>query len=266
MFQDNVEAARITGRREQFGPGMATFTPRNTHLLVVKLSRAWLNCRIADRHLQHETSFGHFALLPQDADCSASLDAGVVDTVTLTIGNQALAEFADQGAGNYQPCDILRGKDLALTRIAVALERLGDRESVGRDELECRALTLIVERYVSRRPGHVHGLSSAAHAAVRAFIFDNIAGDLSLSNLARIAQISPYHFARTFSHATGVPPHRYIMQARTDQAAAAIRDRRGSLADIALAHGFTDQSHMCRWIRRRYGATPSEVRVAGSIG
>ncbi len=258
---------QIDAKPQSFPPGFIAVTPRASHLVVVKLSSTWLDCRIADRHLQHETRFGHFAILPDGADCSAAVDGGIAQTMTLVVNGEAFAAFADDGRGRRALRDVLRGHDLRLAAIALSLDRADPSDLVSRDKFAHDAMAHITAHYATVVPVAPQGpLAPKALQTVRAFIFDNVCDDLSIARLADVARLSPFHFSRAFTRATGIPPHRYIMQARTDQAAAAIRTGRQSLAEIAYAHGFTDQSHMCRWIRRRYGKRPTALRDAPAIG
>lgn len=257
----------IVSRRQSFAPGFIAVTPRTSHLVVIKLSRSWIDCRIADRHLQHETCFGSVAILPSGADCSALVDRGTAQTVTLSIDDIAFASFVDRDSGQCEPRDVLRGHDMHLAELALSLARVAPRDFISRGKLAHDAMTHITTRYTRPVTGHSRGLlAPSALQAVRDFIFANVAGELSIAQLAAIAQLSPYHFSRAFTRTTGVSPHRYIMQARADQAAASIRVGQQSLAEVAYAHGFTDQSHMCRWIQRRYNATPTSLRGATAIG
>jgi AraC family transcriptional regulator len=41
-----------------------------------------------------------------------------------------------------------------------------------------------------------------------------------------------------------------------------VRGGRSSLAEIAAATGFADQSHLSRWVRRVHGVTPTELAAA----
>jgi AraC family transcriptional regulator len=95
-------------------------------------------------------------------------------------------------------------------------------------------------------------------------ILDHIAAhlddELTLSGLAAIAGLSMYHFAKAFRVSTGLPPYRYVLEARIRRAAALLRDTEESISQIALATGFSDQSQLARQFRRRVGTTPSEFR------
>jgi AraC family transcriptional regulator len=85
--------------------------------------------------------------------------------------------------------------------------------------------------------------------------------DLSLTILADIACLSPYHFSRSFKQATGVGLHHYVMQRRLEQAKTLLRRTNQPLALIALEAGFADQSHLNSVFRREIGVTPGQFRA-----
>ena len=89
---------------------------------------------------------------------------------------------------------------------------------------------------------------------------------LSLEELAEVAGVSPFHFARQFKTATGFPPHDYLIRLRVDRAQELIRQHRREWSLAAIAHecGFADQSHMARHFKRVLGVSPGEFADAHS--
>lgn len=79
--------------------------------------------------------------------------------------------------------------------------------------------------------------------------------DISLDNLAEIAMCTSYHLIRLFRNKVGMSPHAYLVQLRLEKARELI-DRGQSIADAALLAGFSDQSHLTRKFKKRYGLTP----------
>lgn len=82
----------------------------------------------------------------------------------------------------------------------------------------------------------------------------------SLNDLATIAGLSTCHFARAFRQSIGESPHRYLMRRRIVCASNLIRETDRTLADIALAMGFSDQSHFTRLFARHIGEAPRVYR------
>ena len=88
-----------------------------------------------------------------------------------------------------------------------------------------------------------------------------------LEELAAAVNLSPFHFARVFRRATGLPPHAWLQQRRLEQARALLRDGCAPLR-VALQLGFADQSHMTRHFKRTYGLSPGrwrEMQVHASL-
>ena len=84
--------------------------------------------------------------------------------------------------------------------------------------------------------------------------------EITLADLARVAGLSTFHFARMFTLAIGVPPHRYVSRMRLENATAEIAAGRLPLAQIALNARFSSQASFTRAFRRATGMTPGEYR------
>jgi AraC family transcriptional regulator len=82
----------------------------------------------------------------------------------------------------------------------------------------------------------------------------------ALSDLARTASLSPYHFLRVFKAVTGVTPHQWILRARLREAAHRLVTSRVPVTEIALEVGFDDLSNFIRTFRAEFGVPPSRYR------
>ena len=91
---------------------------------------------------------------------------------------------------------------------------------------------------------------------VLAYIHDNLDHHLTLAELSFVADMSTYHFARTFKHVIGVAPHQYILNARIERAKSLLLQGNLSIAEVASKVGFFDQSHFTRYFKRLVGVTP----------
>ncbi|MFQ5527821.1 MAG: helix-turn-helix transcriptional regulator [Thermoanaerobaculia bacterium] len=85
---------------------------------------------------------------------------------------------------------------------------------------------------------------------------------LRMVRLAREAKVHPIHLARVFRRFYGCTVGEYIRRLRVNYAASELRNTEASLAAIALAAGFYDQSHFSRWFKRQMGVTPGRYRAA----
>jgi AraC family transcriptional regulator len=86
---------------------------------------------------------------------------------------------------------------------------------------------------------------------------DNLSDDLSLSQLAAIAGMSPHYFAEMFKQSTGRAPHQYVLLRRIERAKERLRDAKCSVIEAALAAGFQNPSHFARMFRKFVGISPS---------
>jgi AraC family transcriptional regulator len=98
------------------------------------------------------------------------------------------------------------------------------------------------------------------------YIHAHLNAELSIVELARIAQTSPFHFARHFKASMGLTPHQYVIDRRIELAKWLLADRSRSIADVAYASGFATQAHLTTVFRRLVGVTPGNYRThTGSI-
>lgn len=91
------------------------------------------------------------------------------------------------------------------------------------------------------------------------YINDYLDRDLSLSDLAALVQMSPFHFARLFKKSSGFAPHQFVIRCRVERAKELLLQGKLGIADIATEVGFTNQSHLTRHFKRIVGVTPSAV-------
>jgi AraC family transcriptional regulator len=90
------------------------------------------------------------------------------------------------------------------------------------------------------------------------YISTNIDTNITLADLARVADQSPFNFARKFALVMGVPPKRYVSRMRLDKAIAELAAGKLPLALIALNAGFSSQTSFTRAFRRTTSMTPQE--------
>lgn len=92
------------------------------------------------------------------------------------------------------------------------------------------------------------------------YIRSHLAEDLSIGEVAGAVGLSVAHFSRMFRNTVGVPPRRYVAQARFELAKALIRAGGMNFTRIAAEAGFAHQSHMSNVFRRMAGMTPKAFR------
>jgi len=98
----------------------------------------------------------------------------------------------------------------------------------------------------------------ARHALreVEEYIHAHLDQNIALADLAAVAHLSEFHFARLFKQTTGLSPHQFVIHQRVERAKRFIAEGRLSFAQIAIDVGFNDQSQLNRHFKRLVGVTP----------
>ena len=84
---------------------------------------------------------------------------------------------------------------------------------------------------------------------------------LSIEDLAREVQISPFHFIRQFEAVFGLTPHQYRIQARLDAAKRLLASGHHSVTDVCMEVGFSSLGSFSALFARRVGEAPSAYRL-----
>ena len=163
-------------------------------------------------------------------------------------------------------------RDALIESIARLIVReLESREAMGALFIDTVAATLeahLLRRYAKPRneptdvPPARGALSLARLDRALTLIEERLAEDLPLPELARAASLSVYHFARAFKAATGLAPHRYILERRVERARELLEADAPALAEIADRCGFASQAHMTHVFKRATGVTPGAFRTS----
>ncbi|WP_454872270.1 helix-turn-helix domain-containing protein [Paraburkholderia xenovorans] len=82
-----------------------------------------------------------------------------------------------------------------------------------------------------------------------------------VKRLAGVSGVTEAHFARSFKCAFGVPPHRYLLTRRIEQAVTLLRDTGLSITEIAFATGWESLGSFGRIFRDITGQSPGAMRV-----
>jgi AraC family transcriptional regulator len=104
------------------------------------------------------------------------------------------------------------------------------------------------------------GLPGWQQKKLARYIEEHLAEELSLSSLARLVRLSPFHFSRAFKESFGMPPHRYLTSRRIERAKALLVKRKLSVTEIGFDVGFSETSSFTSAFRKVTGETPTEYR------
>jgi AraC family transcriptional regulator len=126
------------------------------------------------------------------------------------------------------------------------------------------AVHLIRHVLAPRRParGRDGALPRGRLRAVVEYIEEHLDAGPSREQMAAVARLSTYHFARQFKAATGLPPHQYVIARRVERAKQLLQGGGFSLAEVAAHAGFANQSQFSQHFKRLVGVTPGQFRMS----
>lgn len=131
--------------------------------------------------------------------------------------------------------------------------------SLGRTEALLGYLSELAERSCVDRSPAPNRHESRLVCSAKEYMADKFADALQLEDVAGTFGVTGFHLTRAFKKSTGLAMHAWLVQHRVERAHAMLIGGK-SLAETAVASGFSDQSHMTRWFRRLLGMTPREVQ------
>lgn len=83
-----------------------------------------------------------------------------------------------------------------------------------------------------------------------------------LADVAEVAGVHPVHVARSFRRVHGATIGEYVRTLRIQDACSKLSATELPMTEVALACGFSDQSHLSRMFRRYMGVSPRQFRRA----
>ncbi len=124
-------------------------------------------------------------------------------------------------------------------------------------------LGTLISRFAENRPTRRSpGPQRRAMKLAYNYLMEHYAENISLTHIAQVAALSPFHFNRVFAEEFGMPPHAFQTQLRVSRAKALLR-LGWSISEVAYETGFADQSHLNRHFKRLVEPSPARYR-AGS--
>ena len=95
---------------------------------------------------------------------------------------------------------------------------------------------------------------------VHAHVQEHLGSTITLRQLADVARLSPFHFARKFKRSTGIAPHQFVTLRRIEQAKCELLATDRTIEQIAHGVHFANLSHFRRIFRQHFGVTPAALR------
>ncbi len=104
-----------------------------------------------------------------------------------------------------------------------------------------------------------HGISDRM-AAIRAFVAQHYAENLSVERMGRTFFVTPQYFSKYVKDQTGETFHRYLERVRVEHATLALERSNDTVLKVALDNGFPNAESLRRAFERAYGITPAAFR------
>jgi AraC family transcriptional regulator len=170
------------------------------------------------------------------------------------------------GAGDLQPFTNRRDRLLesVLWSLASEMRHAGAQLPSLYAEHAAGLLTSHLMRLTRRgqsRASSGRGLSEARLRLILDFVEENLHREISLSDLGGLVGMGPDVFARNFKVHLGISPYRYVMERRIRRAEVLLATQEESIAEIALAVGFSSQGHFTTQFSKLLHVTPAAYRA-----
>lgn len=175
----------------------------------------------------------------------ANLDAVRTRAIELTT---LLSRVAMDGGAKADSIYELNGKFLSLMSQGRSIDDL------------CYLLQDVAESFMSAMFSTMDKGNAHVRHALR-YMAANYAQPLTLESVAREVGLSPNYFSKLFQDSVGVGFREQLNRIRIEESKQLLLSTDYSLADIALAMGFVDQSYFCKVFKRIVGLTPGKFRA-----
>ncbi len=251
------------------------------HLLVVALGPpAEVLLQVDGAAWRATMRGGESVLFPGGSRFSVELRDRTFETAHLYLHQRFLAAVATELCGDrdvrleVMPRVVVRDPQLELPVRALAGGLLdgGECSTLYADCLAHALAVRLLEMSSDREQGGPPGAPRKTLAPTRRidprlrraadYLRDNLAAEIDLTTLARVANLTPVYFARRFKLAFGLPPHRFQRRLRTERARELLLGSDAKIATIAADCGFCHQEHLSRVFKEHYGVSPGAYRRA----
>ncbi|MEM8655017.1 MAG: AraC family transcriptional regulator [Pseudomonadota bacterium] len=248
--------------------------PAGFNYLDVYLGRSMATYKIAGREtVTSNTPPSTFVFLPAngESEIQAVRSGWSVQMIfrnsELTNVLATVSDPAERAQNTVLRRPIYHDEDPSLVGIAQVVSSVWTKRiaAPNADQIDAAA-KLMVMRLVHNLSVNDPGTATRATRNASRFqtvldhIDENLSERMSLDELAALANLSSYHFARVFRETMGHSPHQYIKLQRVAVAKQMLKRSDEPIAAIAYDCGFSSQSHMTDVFKKTIGTTPGIVR------
>ncbi len=249
-----IEAYRFEGIMQKF--------PSHFHdyyvIGFIEAGQRYLECR----QQEYIINPGDITLFnPRDVHSCEQIDGKTLDYRCLNIQPQVMYQTASEITGcGYYPC--FSEAVLYRSELAGTLKELfrmichGETDFI-KEELYLFFIGQLLAEHGGSFPGNALQEPQPYFQPVCDFLESRYSGAITLDELSRLANMSKYHFLRSFTRAKGISPYSYLQTIRIGNAKKLL-EQGVTPAQAALATGFSDQSHFTNYFKKLIGLTPRQ--------
>ena len=200
---------------------------------------------------------------PQEAHYADSMSDRNCTFRGLRVGADLLQQVATEVAGRktdlpFFPMPLVHDRDFntQVVQVHQALEQ--SISGLEQQTLMLDLLAQLILRCAENSPSLAKlGEERQPVDRVRAYLEDHYDQEISLEQLAQIANLSSFHLNRSFRKTFGLPPHAYQIQVRILHSKRLLR-KEWSIEKVAAETGFASQSHFGSHFKRLECVTPRQ--------
>ena len=282
LMRYEVDAARgWTGMEAAYireSPPFDVEMPANTHHFLALIIRPSDEVHVRFDGLERHTPFPPRSILLIPAGNPVRARAsGCKELLDISLDPALVARIAVE-AFDLDPARVtippINGVNLphlraAMQAVGAELTAGGPGGSLTAESLANVLAVQLIRHSLAPRPPKLRNYGALSRARLRAaveYIEEHLESSITLEEVAAVAHLSVFHFARQFKETVGTPPHQYVIARRVKRAEQLLRPETDlPLAQIAALSGFSDQSQFSHHFKRIVGVPPGQFRRTARI-
>jgi AraC family transcriptional regulator len=207
-------------------------------------------------------------IIPAHLPCQASWNQEM-EFVLLIVEPSCLEQVVENGFNLEQVAVAPQVAvfDPNMSLVSVLLKSELQSQSLGSDRYVaalCQLLSLtLLRRFSTQEQLAPIAESTQTEGSLKraiGYINENLADPLSLKQIAAVAKMSPFYFARLFKQATGTTPNQYVTHRRMERAKQVLIEQDLNIAEVSQKVGIQSQSHFNKLFREYTGLTPKAFK------
>lgn len=226
----------------------------------------WLNCSGGEYYTHRGNTYvlqpdNLGIIAPGEVHANQACDQASRSLITFYLNPERLRQVGEQISERHAFCAEFASDSYldseALERLVILQHLLSESNSaLERESAFLETVALLIEHHgVERLQRSAVGAEADRVALIVDFLRSDPGHDFTLEELAMMCDCTPFHLIRFFKKATGLSPHAYLVQLRLEQAKYLLGQGQ-QIVDVALDLGFSDQSHLTRAFKTRFGLPP----------